>query len=405
MHRCCTVSASLLLATFFTFVSFATAHAGSLRFYADVRNNVNRVSVRIDPHVPADVGAGDFTIDFWMKARAADNRSNGSCVSGNSENWITGNIILDRAIWSHDRNGDYGLSMFSNGSTSARLAFGTFQANASGGGVYGTGICGTRNVADNNWHHVAITRQASSGAIRVYVDGQLDASGTGPRGDISYRNGQPSSVPNYINLNVDNYLGIGTEKYDADPQRYPSYNGFVDELRLSSTIRWAAAFTPPSAPHSVDAQTAALYHFDEGTGDAVNDAVGQSPGVRRYGGSSNPGPQWVTDSPFGAAPPPPPPPADVYRLRGLSTGFMVRPVYARNANGSLGAQLLLNGVPVNVYVGDASNLPVCNSQDTAVSASDGSTYMRITGVAGTCPYGHSLGAQVSGYVNPCDRVP
>ncbi|NJO12436.1 MAG: hypothetical protein HC872_02075 [Gammaproteobacteria bacterium] len=33
----------------------APAQAGSLRFYADVRTNVNRVSIRLDPHVPADV--------------------------------------------------------------------------------------------------------------------------------------------------------------------------------------------------------------------------------------------------------------------------------------------------------------------------------------------------------------
>ncbi|NJO12437.1 MAG: LamG domain-containing protein [Gammaproteobacteria bacterium] len=169
-----------------------------------------------------------------MKSNARDNRSNGGCNAGNSENWITGNIILDRAIWSHDRHGDYGLSMFSNGSNRATLAFGTFQSNASGGGVYGTGLCGTRNVADGNWHHVAVTRQASTGALRLYVDGQLDAQGTGPRGNISYRDGQPSSVPNYISLNVDHYLGIGAEKYDADPVRYPSFNGFIDELRLST---------------------------------------------------------------------------------------------------------------------------------------------------------------------------
>jgi hypothetical protein len=401
MRRCLTVSLAALLAT----LAVSSAFAGSLRFYADVRPNVNRVSIRLDPHVPADVGAGDFTIDFWMKSNARDNRSNGTnCAPGNSETWITGNIILDRAIWTHNRNGDYGLSMFSNGSTSARLAFGTFQYNGLGGGAWGTAICGTANVADGNWHHVAITRQASNGAIRMYVDGVLDAQGTGPLGNISYRDGQPSSVPGYISLNVDHYLGIGAEKYDADPVRYPSYNGLLDELRLSTTIRWTGPFTRPAEPHAVDAQTAALYHFDEGTGDVVNDAKGTSPGVRRYGGATNPGPQWVDDSPFGSAPPPPPPPApEVWKLRTLSTGFLVRPVYTRNADGSRGAQLQLNGVPVNVYVGDPSNLPVCDSIDTAIDNSDGSVYMKISGVSGTCPYGHSLGAQITGYVNPCDR--
>ena len=40
----------------------------SLRFYGDIDYDANRIKVRVDPHVAADVGATDFTIDFRIKA-------------------------------------------------------------------------------------------------------------------------------------------------------------------------------------------------------------------------------------------------------------------------------------------------------------------------------------------------
>jgi hypothetical protein len=279
------------------------ASAASLRFFGDAIPNVNRVMIRIDPHVPADVGAGDFTLEFWMKAIASENDSNGGCATNSNENWITGNIIFDRAIWTHDMHGDYGLSLFSNGS-SGTLAFGMFKSGGSGGAI---GLCGSRNVADGQWHHVAVTRAVSSGQIRIYVDGTLDTSGNGPTGNVSYADGVPSSVPPGITLNVDNYLGIGAEKYDADPVRYPSYSGFVDEVRISSSIRaeYTSNFTPPMAPFTPDAQTAALYHFDEGSGNTIVDSApgGASVGERRFGGTPA-GPVWSTDSPFTSTPSP-----------------------------------------------------------------------------------------------------
>lgn len=283
-----------ILGVFVAALTGSHAEAGSLRFYGKAIGNVNRVMVRIDPHVPADVGTGNFTLEFWMKATAAENVSNGGCTTGSGEGWITGNIIFDRAIWQHDRNGDYGVSMFRNGTGAARLAFGIYK-----GGSYGQGICGTRNVADGQWHHVAITRASSTGQMRIYVDGQLDAQGTGPTGDISYANGVPSQVPSYINLNVDNYLGIGAEKYDADGTRYPSYSGFLDEVRLSTVLRYTADFTRPTEAFAPDGSTAALWHFDEGSGNLVNDSApgGASPGERRFGGNPA-GPQWSDETPF-----------------------------------------------------------------------------------------------------------
>jgi Concanavalin A-like lectin/glucanases superfamily len=273
------------------------AHAGefSMRFFGQAVPNVNRVMVRLDPHVPADVGAGDFTIEFWMKANAADNTPSSECRSGSGENWITGNIVLDRAIWEHDRHGDYGLALFRTGPATAIIGFGMFQ----GATGHAMGLCGWRNVGDGRWHHVAVTRDARSGKARLYVDGVLDVEADGPLGNVSYADGVPSQAPSYIRLNVDHYLGIGAEKFDADATRYPSYSGFLDELRFSTVVRYRADFRPPAMAFSLDAATAALFRFDEGQGTTILDSApgGRSVGERRYGGEPA-GPVWSSDTPF-----------------------------------------------------------------------------------------------------------
>lgn len=136
--------------------------------------------------------------------------------------------------------------------------------------------------------------------MRIYVDGQQNAQGTGPTGNISYRDGRSTSYPN-----SDPYLVIGAEKHDAGSQ-YPSFEGFIDEVHLSQTIRYSANFTPPSTPFMSDLNTVALYHFNEGpaggcTGtvqDSSGASDGPSNGVCRYGGSGSGGPVYSTDTPF-----------------------------------------------------------------------------------------------------------
>jgi len=136
--------------------------------------------------------------------------------------------------------------------------------------------------------------------MQIFVDGQLDASGAGPTGDISYRNGRSTAYPN-----SDPFLVFGAEKHDAGSD-YPSYSGLLDDIRISNVVRYTGAFTRPTTPHAVDGSTVALYRFDEGSGTTIIDEAGGSPGERRFGGSPA-GPVYVTDTPFGSTPPPPPP--------------------------------------------------------------------------------------------------
>ena len=254
----------------------------SVRFFGNGRDSIDRITIRIDgPPRPADVGATDFTVEFWLKAESGANSGKVSCDV--NDGWITGNIVFDRDIYFEGDYGDFGIAL-----NDGKVAFGLSVGSS------GTTLCGSRTVADNQWHHIAVTRR-TTGGMAIFVDGQPDGGTTGAAGDASYRDGRS------INGNTwDPYIVLGAEKHDAG-SAYPSFSGWLDELRISNTVRYTAAFTPPASPFATDGGTMALYHFDEGTGTSVADVSdasgGPSNGALRVGGSPQ-GPVWSGESPF-----------------------------------------------------------------------------------------------------------
>src|SRR6185436_8777593 len=56
------------------------------------------------------------------------------------------------------------------------------------------------------------------------------------------------------------------------------FRGRIDEVRISSVLRYREDFTPPdpAAPFAADPQTLALYHFDEGSGTELKDSSGHN---------------------------------------------------------------------------------------------------------------------------------
>ena len=280
----------------FLIVSALLTAQGSIRFYGNGINapDQDRGKIQIDevgnnnPGPPADVGATDFTIEFWIKGALADNNSSGvSC--GNNENWILGNIVFDRDRYNQNRK--FGVSI-----AGGYIVFGVT-------GSFAYTVCSSVQVLSNTWRHIAVQRDADTGAMTIYVDGISSGSGTGPTGDISYPdNGVPcNNCCNGGNCNnSDPFIVLGAEKHDAGSS-YPSYNGFMDELRISNIIRYTSNFTPTSSQFNADGNTMALYHFNEGTGTTLNDAStapgGPSNGFINVGGNPS-GPVWSSDTPF-----------------------------------------------------------------------------------------------------------
>jgi hypothetical protein len=283
---CVTLIGAICVLILQTSKSMAQNNGYSLRFYGHGVDDVDRVKIPIDPPVPADVGATDFTFEWWMKATIEENGSP-SCTPG-GDNWIYGNIIFDRDIWGPGDYGDYGISL-----AGGRIAFGANNGDS------GETLCGSVLVADGSWHHVAVARHCADGLLRIFVDGQLDGEVGGSDGDVSYRDGRGTVYED------DPFLVIGAEKHDAGPA-YPSYSGWIDEVRLSGVVRYTSGFEPPSAPFTSDGNTVALYHLDEGPVGACTGTVldssgaggGPSHGSCNYGGAEPAGPVYTTDIPF-----------------------------------------------------------------------------------------------------------
>lgn len=269
----------LFLSTSYFYIS---AQDYSLRFHGHNYGDLDRVKISIDaPHRPVDVG-NDFTIEFWMKAYPGDN----SASSCGPHDWYFGNVVIDRDVFGNGDYGDYGIVICNR-----RIVVGVQRMSNSNSGVTGNTI-----VDDGQWHHIAVTRNSSTGGVALFVDGVLDAEQTnGPStGNVSYRDGRPTSYPN-----SDPYLVFAAEKHDYSGSLY--YKGWLDEIRISNIRRYTSNFTPPVAPFSTDANTVGLYHFNEGTGTVINDSSGASGGpsngVLNVGGTP-PGPVWSRESPF-----------------------------------------------------------------------------------------------------------
>jgi Concanavalin A-like lectin/glucanases superfamily len=262
----------------------------ALRFFGNGVGDIDRVKIRIDddtnaqPGPPHDVGATDFTIELFMRADASDNLAPAIGCGGYA--WIDGNIVVDRDRFNQGRG--FGLSV-----GGGLLNFGVIDAQQSS-----ETICGTSNVLDGQWHHVAIARRRSDGMLWLWVDGMLDASADGPDGDLSYPDdGVPGNFCGGPCDFSDPFLVIGAEKHDAGPS-YPSYSGLVDELRISTTLRYTAPFSPPTTPWSPDAETAGLYHFDEGRGRSTADAAAVPVVAELKVGGTPSGPLWSMVTPF-----------------------------------------------------------------------------------------------------------
>jgi hypothetical protein len=131
-----------------------------------INNNVTFVAGNVDPlaaqfdglssYIEIPVAAiNDFSIAYWVKTTA----------NGGSGQWWSGLGMVDG-----DAPGtanDFGTSLLGS-----RPAFGVGNPD--------TTITSSANINDGNWHHVAATRVSATGLMKLYVDGNLQYSATGP---------------------------------------------------------------------------------------------------------------------------------------------------------------------------------------------------------------------------------
>ncbi|MCX7717867.1 MAG: LamG domain-containing protein [Candidatus Sumerlaeaceae bacterium] len=287
-------------------LSHAGASLYSLRFHGTGTGQQDRVRIKIDaPPVAADIGAGSFSIDFWMKGTHAANTvptheyRAPNDIEDFDTDWTAGNIIIDRDIFGPGP--DWGISVHRNGfgSTVGVLRFGTEGASG-GDGPHTLQTTGGVNLLNGSWHHVCVVRDATTGRKHIYLNGVLNVSSSPGVSDDNL------SYPNNFNdpsWPWNPYLVFGAEKHDYDPANYPPFRGWLDEVRL-----WNIALTPaqvaayynttisPSTPG-----LAAYYRFEQGSGTAILDlTAGASHGTLIAGIAGNG--EWSTDTPASLVP-------------------------------------------------------------------------------------------------------
>ncbi|HWY29583.1 MAG TPA: LamG-like jellyroll fold domain-containing protein [Candidatus Acidoferrum sp.] len=127
--------------------------------------------------------SNDFSIVFWVKTTQA---------TGGTGQWYNGTGLVD---------GDYpgGANDFGTALVGNKLAFGVGNPDAT--------ILSTSPINDGNWHQCVATRVQSTGVISLYVDGNLQATGTGNANSLnasaSLAFGQIESGGGYFNGSLD----------------------------------------------------------------------------------------------------------------------------------------------------------------------------------------------------------
>ena len=279
------------LCFFLLLIQAGFGQQSSIRFYGHGFDDSDRIKIPLTSGVtslPNNV-AFDFTIEFWMKATPGSNVIGNGATTGNDDYWTLGHIIVDRDIFGAGNFGDYGISL-----SAGRIAFGVNNGSVS------YTLVGTGDLRDGMWHHVAVTRSNATGLLTIYVDGSSHASGTGPTGNISYNPTRSLTIScgnGSSPCTNEPFIVLGAEKHDYAPTNYPSFDGWIDELRISNSIRYTSSFSIPNAEFSTDPQTVALFHFNEGSGFVVNDDAGSANGTLiPHPNSENIA--WSSDSPF-----------------------------------------------------------------------------------------------------------
>ena len=171
--------------------------------------------IRVE-HTPAAIAAikaaGGFTIEAWVKTAPSGNYSSFYAM-GPIGSTSTGSVLL-------------------NTSNNAHLA--------------PSNIGGSANVADSAWHHVAYCVNVDANGAnwtngKVYVDGVLDITDTKT----------VSAGTAWLSASYIGGLTGGTNGAGAA----------IDEFRVSSGIRYTAAFTPPTAV-GIDPTTVVSMRFE-----------------------------------------------------------------------------------------------------------------------------------------------
>lgn len=196
--------------------------------------NFNGTSSYLKFPVSTTIGAGDYTIEFWIKAPLQNDK-----------------FLLDMRGFNnmHITTGGYASTV------------GILRVYAGGNTTHSSAV-----ITTGEWVHCAIVRTGGS-VLKLYVNGTLSATG--------------SDTSVYGTVNTEIWVGQNSlgSNYLA---------GSISNLRISRNAVYTSNFTRPSAPLSSTAQTVLLGCNSNGFMDVANNTFATVVG----------GPAVKTDNPF-----------------------------------------------------------------------------------------------------------
>lgn len=194
-----------------------------------------------------DAGTGNATWELWIKT------SGGVLGTHQSLMEIYGNPA-----------GSPSSHIMEIEANTGRLRFGIRNTASVEQNIYST-----TNVANNNWHHIALVRDVTGGRLKTYIDGNLEA-------DVVL------TVTGTVAVNVP--LGIGWSNAFG---RY--FRGTMDECRIWNVARTQAQIqlAMNSSLTGNESGLVAYYNFNQGIAGGSNAAVTSLPDVASLGGNDN----------------------------------------------------------------------------------------------------------------------
>ena len=246
-------------------------HSGSANSRTDVQANSVKIYRDVNSNGALDVGtdvalgngpifygyALEFDGDDWVSA------------DGSATNFLAGESAATLEAWVYPTSIVGTRTIISKNEIRLVLNAGRigFQLRTSAG-YNADYVLGTATVAANTWSHVTVSYDGST--IRGFINGVLVGSqahtGTVYTDNSALRVGSTYNGGNY-------------------------FVGRIDEVRISSTARYTAAFTAPKADFHNDAYSEMLWHMDAGTGTTTTGYSANSI-TGTFGASPN-DPAWV----------------------------------------------------------------------------------------------------------------
>ena len=161
-------------------------------------------------HADFNVGANNFTVDFWFKKTAG------------TGSYLTGFGICDSTTVGTNSSMNFLVDATKTGVVQIQVFIGT-NTNF---------VNGTTLITDTNWHHVAAVRNTTT--LALYQDGVLQGTSNVAAGTINNSSRMPTI----------GRLGDYTAGYYM--------HGWIDEFRFSNgTARWTSNFTPPTSAYGI----------------------------------------------------------------------------------------------------------------------------------------------------------